>query len=442
MAAFTSLGVVLLAGFVAANTCSNFSIPVEISSRQGVFPNIPAEANLEVTSFAQQFSQQGRNYSAKILQGYATVQGKYEISAKYCQPDNGKASTIQILSHGIGFDKTYWDLSYNNYNYSYVKVANAAGYSTLAIDRLGIGNSSHGDPINEIQAQLEVEALNAVTTLLRARKIPQVKNHYSKVIHVGHSFGSIQSYWLSALYPNNTDGLVLTGYSGNGTFLPSQTVPAWNLHSARLNQPLRFADAPNSTLRAKFNGWLKNISLVQALQTLLKGVGIVVSTDDIWNDIATTEVGNIINGWNVTNEQQLNYPSGYLTHSDLTANQFVFLRYGAYDIGLGVVTEQTKQPVTIGELLTAGSAPSETSFSGPVIIFTGEYDEPFCGLDCYPTGGVAPNIPVQAKKAFPNAQAFEAYIQPNTGHGINAHYNSTAGNEYVQKWLATNGLGA
>lgn len=336
---------------------------------------------------------------------------------------------------------SYWDLSYNNYNYSYVKVANAAGYSTLAIDRLGIGNSSHGDPINEIQAQLEVEALRAVTTSLRAGKIPEITNHYNKVIHVGHSFGSIQSYWLSALYPNLTDGLILTGFSTNGSFLPSQTVPGWNLASARLNQPLRFGDAPNDQIKAFSSGWLVNSSLVQAAQAALKYVGISLSTDDVWNDIATTQVGNIIYGWNATVER-LNYPSGYLTHSDLTANQFVFLRYGAYDIGLGVVIEQTKQPVTIGELLTAGGSPSSSSFSGPVIVFTGEYDEPFCGLDCYATGGVAPSIPAEVKKAFPNVKAFEAYIQPNTGHGINAHYNSTAGNDYVQRWLAANGLGA
>ncbi|KAK7188559.1 hypothetical protein PSPO01_05192 [Paraphaeosphaeria sporulosa] len=335
MAAFASLGALRLAGFATANTYSNFSIPIEISSRQGVFPN------------------QGRNYFAKILEGYATVQGQYEISAKYCQPDDGNASTIQIF---------YWDLAYNNYNYSYVKVANAAGYSTLAIYRLVIGNSSHGEPINKIQAQLKVEALNAVTTLLRAGKIPEIKKRYGKIIHVGHSFGSIQSYWLSALYRNNTDGL---------------TVPAWNLHSARLNQPLCFADAPNSKLRAVFSGWFKNSSLIQAHQTLLK-----------------------------------------VSHCDLTANQLVFLRYGAYDIGLGVITEQTEQPVTIGKLLTTGGAPAEDSFGGPVIIFTGEFDEAFCGLDCYATGG------------------------SNTGHRINVHYNSTAGNEYVQRWLAANGPGA
>ena len=104
----------------------------------------------------------------------------------------------------------------------------------MAIDRLGIGLSSHGDPWNEIQAQAEVEALNAVTTKIRNGRIPQIKERYTKVVHVGHSFGSVESYWLSALYPNNTDGLVLTGYSSAASFLIT-TVAGWNLHQARRN---------------------------------------------------------------------------------------------------------------------------------------------------------------------------------------------------------------
>lgn len=50
---------------------------------------------------------------------------------------------IQFLQHGIGFDRSYWDFALNTIdgtspnNASYVQVANAAGYATLAIDRLG-----------------------------------------------------------------------------------------------------------------------------------------------------------------------------------------------------------------------------------------------------------------------------------------------------------------
>jgi hypothetical protein len=110
---------------------------------------VPVEGNLDVGAFAARFNQFQKNYTAELLEGYQTLEGTYNISAQYCVPDNGSSGTIQVLTHGIGFDKTYWDLDYNNYNYSYVNVALAAGYSTLAIDRLGIGNSSHGDPFNE-----------------------------------------------------------------------------------------------------------------------------------------------------------------------------------------------------------------------------------------------------------------------------------------------------
>lgn len=339
--------------------------------------------------------------------------------------------------------RRYWDLSFDDYEYSYTNVALKYGYSTLAIDRLGIGNSSHGDPINEIQAPLELEALNAVTTKLRKGEIPEIKDEYKKVIHVGHSFGSVLSYWLSALYPDNTDGLVLTGWSTNGSFI-GQTVAGWNLHSARLNQPFRFGDASNGAIKLLIESFLGlgRQDLVESVVNAIKTyTGNTPQSYEVWNDIQTTEVGDIINEWNTT-ATRLNYPPGYITHSDLTSNQFVFLRYENYDIGLGVVSENTKQPLTIGELLSLGGEPAQSSFKGPVIVFTGQYDQPFCGLDCYATGTAAASIPAEAKKNFPKGGVFEAYIQPDTGHGINVHFNSSAGNAYVQRWLGDHGVGA
>jgi hypothetical protein len=138
-----------LAGLAAARQCSTLMIQTPITSRQGQFKEVPVEGNLDVGAFTYRVNQFGKNYTAELLEGYQTLQGTYNISAQYCKPDNGSSGTIQVLTHGIGFDKTYWDLDYDNYNYSYVNVALAAGYSTLAIDRLGIGNSSHGDPFNE-----------------------------------------------------------------------------------------------------------------------------------------------------------------------------------------------------------------------------------------------------------------------------------------------------
>ena len=64
------------------------------------------ETNLEVGAFAATFNQFQKNYTATLLDGYQTLEGSYEISAQYCRPDGGNGSTIQLLTHGIGFDKT------------------------------------------------------------------------------------------------------------------------------------------------------------------------------------------------------------------------------------------------------------------------------------------------------------------------------------------------
>ncbi|KAH7402850.1 Alpha/Beta hydrolase protein [Pyrenochaeta sp. MPI-SDFR-AT-0127] len=442
MTPLKSLPILVLAGFATARQCSNFLIPVDISSRQGIFREVPVEDNLDVGAFATRLNEYQKNYTATLLEGYQTLQGSYKISAQYCHPEGGSSGVIQVLTHGIGFDKTYWDIEYNNYNYSYVNNALENGYSTLAIDRLGIGNSSHGDPFNEIQAQAEVEALNAVTTKLRNGGIEEIGCSYDKVIHVGHSFGSVQSYWLSALYPNNTDGVVLTGYSGSGQFLP-YIIAGWNLHSARLNQPLRFGNASNDGLRQLATQYSVSQDIVPALQKVLDGAGAELTSQEVWNIVASTEILDLISGYNKT-ITPLNYPSGYFASSDLTALQYAFLYPGNYDIGIAVAGEQTKQPVTAGELLTIGNAPRTSPFTGPAFVITGEYDVGFCGGNCY--GQVpdttTPNIPAGVKVAFPSASAFEAYIQPGAGHGLTFHYNATAGYQVIQDFLAGNGLAA
>ena len=136
-------------------------------------------------------TRQGTNYTASVLEGYQTVSGNYSIAATYCHPDSGPSNVVQVLTHGIGFDRSYWDLSFHNYNYSYVKTAvDEYGYSTFSWDRLGVGASSHGEPVNEIQALLEVDALRVLTNDLRNGTIPGVSHKFCKALHVGHSFGS------------------------------------------------------------------------------------------------------------------------------------------------------------------------------------------------------------------------------------------------------------
>ncbi|KAF2237155.1 hypothetical protein EV356DRAFT_442255 [Viridothelium virens] len=210
----------LTLGTTTARKCQNITVPIDISARVGIF-NIQAPASdIDTTNFFLNDTQQGHNFTQEILEGYRTISGKYNLAATYCAPDSGHGKVAQVLTHGIGFDRSYWDLSYNNYNYSYVETAvDQYDFSTVTWDRLGIGMSSHGDPVSAIQEPLEEAALHALTKMTRNGELPGIDCKFDKVVHVGHSFGSVISYSLTRDYPTASDGLILTGFSGNATFL-------------------------------------------------------------------------------------------------------------------------------------------------------------------------------------------------------------------------------
>ncbi|KAL1297756.1 hypothetical protein AAFC00_006293 [Neodothiora populina] len=435
---------VLLGAVASAKNCVNVTVPVQIDARQGQYDVPQLYSNFDATQFAYNYTKQGSNFSDIALIGFQNINGLYNISAKYCSPDassspSSSAPVVQVLTHGIGFDKSYWDLPYNNYNYSYIDVALANGFHTVSIDRFGIGNSSHADPLNVVQAQAEVSALYDITMKLRAGTFPEVSAAFQKVVHVGHSFGSLQTYLLSAQHPNATDGVALTGFSMNGTWV-DMTIASWNLRLASLNQPLRFGNTTIS--RNRFSaGWF-GTATVKAIAGVLSSVGIDLQPYQIFEEIATTEIANLINQYNASVAPvPQNLSSGYLTWPDLTTNIYSFLFTGYFDTGAAIFAESTKQPVTLGEIFTLPIGPKMSSFTGPALVITGAEDNIYCGGDCYATGGQGSNIPeISVAPVFPNASAFEAYIQPNTGHGINLHYNSTAAYQVIQDWFKKNGL--
>jgi hypothetical protein len=96
----------LFAGIAAARKCTTFLVPVDITSRQGHFKKLPVESNLDTNAFATRFTEYQGNLTATLLDGYQTLRGSYNISAQYCCADSGSRGKIQLLTHGIGFDKT------------------------------------------------------------------------------------------------------------------------------------------------------------------------------------------------------------------------------------------------------------------------------------------------------------------------------------------------
>ncbi|KJZ70389.1 hypothetical protein HIM_10233 [Hirsutella minnesotensis 3608] len=209
-----------LASAAVAKHCQNITVPLTISARNGVFNMETPKTEIQVTNFILDLTAQGQNYTAKVITGYKTITGKYKLATTYCEPDKGRSDKLQILTHGIGFDRSYWDFPFNNYNYSYVNRAIDQGYSTLSWDRLGIGHSSHGDPIAEIQIFMEIAALKALTRWVKQGKLPGGKHKASKVVQVGHSFGSSIVLGLNNESPELSNAMILTGFGQVPNFVP------------------------------------------------------------------------------------------------------------------------------------------------------------------------------------------------------------------------------
>lgn len=295
LAAFSLSAQVLAA---PAYTCKTFFVQVPVANVTQVVPpfDYPLPNGYATTQFALLASVRDPATVNPKLQNFS---GTFNINAEYCTPNKKgpRASTVQLLTHGLGFDHKYWDFRLpttpKDTQYSYVTTAMANGYSTLAYDRLGCGLSSVPDPYLVVQAPIELTVLATLTGILRqgglkAHGIAPPK----KVIHVGHSWGSELSNALAALPEGNelSDAVVLTGFSHQFQY-QGYFVASTAFHTAAENQPARFA----------------------------------------------------------------NRSTGYVTWGDKYANQYAFMQYPYFDPAVLEYAESTKFPQSIGEFITQGA---------------------------------------------------------------------------------------
>ena len=163
----------------------------------------------EVVEILVEFFQINSTFGKQVNAGKTNVSGTFNIYSQMCFPTGGVSSkTVQLLTHGLGCDRSYWDVAPD---YSYVDYAAEQGYTTLFYDRLGVGLSDHPDPIQVVQFNLEISILHEFVQLLRTGGLAGL--NFEHVVGVGHSFGSIMSHGLAAKYPHDFDALVLTGFT-------------------------------------------------------------------------------------------------------------------------------------------------------------------------------------------------------------------------------------
>ena len=137
---------------------------------------------------------------ATIASGAVTMYGKF------CMPLIGKPKTVQLLVHGATYNHRYWDFPGFDGKYSYTAVANMAGYATLAIDRLGTGDSTR-PPSAQVTYDAQISTINQVVQALRKG----IGGHkFQNVMLIGHSFGSAYSIGVAATY-KSVDAVILTG---------------------------------------------------------------------------------------------------------------------------------------------------------------------------------------------------------------------------------------
>lgn len=133
--------------------------------------------------------------------------GSVHIYGRYCAPKDIPVHTLQLLVHGGTYNHAYWDFPGFDGKYSYVDAATMAGYATLAVDRLGYGNSSR--PVSQdITFDNQTATLHAVVQAVRDGSLGI---HVRHIEAVGHSLGSGTVVGEYAAY-HDLDAIILTGY--------------------------------------------------------------------------------------------------------------------------------------------------------------------------------------------------------------------------------------
>lgn len=235
--------------------------------------------------------------------------------------------------------------------YSYVRHAASYGYTTFSYDRLGTGQSeTPANGFDVSQAATEVAILRSINKLLRNTTTIGGQK-WSKVVGIGHSYGSAQTQAVSASDPELYDAVILQGYSANGTFLPN---------------------------------YLQASGYSIASQTLPKTLGDKPPT---WLVTATPATNQI--------------PFWYYPYYD----------QGAFE--LARQNEQPVTPGSLFTIATIAAVAS--GFDKPVQVVLPAQDFIFAGSDAYGGPNGVPIADFVHTLLYPNASTFEMYIPANTG---------------------------
>jgi len=281
------------------------------------------------------------------------------LAGTFCVVGDPAGRTVQVLLHGAGITRAYWDWPTDPWQYSYVRYATAVGYATLNLDRIGAGVSSR-PPAAAVTTDVDAFTVHQAVQALRAGlAVPGLGVvAAARVALVGHSMGSFVGALEAATY-HDVDAVVLTGFSH--AVGPALALLPTLLYPAQLD--------PVTAPRGLPLGYLTTVP--GAIDTYL------------------------------------------FYHPAPPAS------YGLYaDPAVVAAAEAGKDGAPVGEFGTIGPAIFSTpGIAVPVLVADGNRDQLECLLgDCAASGTLA----LEAAYFAP-AACLQTFALPNAGHAVNLH---------------------
>jgi pimeloyl-ACP methyl ester carboxylesterase len=172
---------------------------------------------------------------------------RHEVAGTVCARGAAADRTVQILLSGATYTRDYWDFPFESPRYSFVAAQTAAGFVTLNLDRIGVGDSDT-PPAGEVTVATNAHVVHQIVQQLRSGtlSLPSLGDlRPARIVLAGHSLGAAVAAVEAATH-HDVDGVILTGVlHAQG---PQAFALASNLHPTALDPILSGLALPDGYL--------------------------------------------------------------------------------------------------------------------------------------------------------------------------------------------------
>lgn len=164
------------------------------------------------TAAAADNAEQGRDIKVKRLTFPVTLSdgSAAEVVGYLYYKGSFHNRTLLLAVHGANYNHKYWDVpTINGHEYSFARYMAERKYAVLAIDQLGVGESTKPADGDAVTLDQTASGIHQVITRLRSGE-NATGYGFGRVVTVSHSLGSINAVYEQATY-HDADAVITTG---------------------------------------------------------------------------------------------------------------------------------------------------------------------------------------------------------------------------------------